>query len=390
MDLLGRTPDEWLEDPDFFARIIHPDDRDRVLAQLAHSNATREPFQSEYRLMHRDGHAVWVRDQSAIVEDASGRPIARGFLLDITETKRLEEQLLQARKMDAVGQFAGGIAHDFNNLLTAITGYADLAARSSGSPEAANAIAGIRASAEEAAGLTSRLLAFTRRDVPERTRVDLNTVVCASADLLRQLDGERVQLELSLADGLPAVAGDPSRLRQLIVNLGLNAHDAIDGSGTLRIETRCAGDRVALRVSDTGRGMDAETQTRAFEPFFTTKPEGEGTGLGLAVVYGVTEAVGGSVTIESTPGEGTTVEVLLPAGASPAEPQVAASANGADVVDGPPRVLVVEDRAVVRRLARDALEEAGYAAAQNGAEALALAEREPRSHCSSPTSSCPR
>ena len=281
-ELLGWTPDQIMANPSGFSDLLHPDDRERVMELVTRHNRDRTLFEAEYRMRHRDGHYVWVRDHSLVVEGSDGHALARGFLLDITKQKQLEEQLQQAQKMDALGQFAGGIAHDFNNLLTAIGGYADLAgvATEAGSP-AERPLAGIRTAATEAAGLTSQLLAFSRRHVVERKPVDLNEVVRQSVALFDGFVDENVSVVLDLTEPLPAIIGDPAQLKQVVVNLALNARDAMTHGGTLTLETAAVDASVVLRVRDTGTGMDAETKLRAMEPFFTTKAEGSGTGLGL-------------------------------------------------------------------------------------------------------------
>jgi len=371
IEMLGWPLANWDADPHFFEKIIHPDDAERVVAEIIHANRTRQQFDSEYRLRHREGQDVWVRDRSAIVDD-DGAAFARGFLLDITEQKKLEEQLRQAQKMDALGQFAGGIAHDFNNLLTGIGGYAELAAASTErGTVVSRCLDGIKTAADEAASLTSRLLAFSRRNVPERRLVDLNAIVREAASLLERLVRSDIRVTLALAHPLPAVAADLAQLKQVVLNLALNARDAMPGGGTLTIETTTAGESVILRVRDNGIGMDAATRSRALEPFFTTKPEGEGTGLGLSLVYGVVDGLGGRLSIESAIGLGTIVEVALPATeALPDEPE--------EIDDEPTavlnaeRVLVVEDRDVVRDLTRDVLEASGFdvVAVPGGREAL--------------------
>jgi PAS domain S-box-containing protein len=369
--LLGWTVAEWMDQP--FSELLHPDDRARVMGQVSRSNATRELFEAEYRLRHKDGHFVWVRDHSSIVEDARGTPVARGFLLDITAQKRLEEQLLQAQKMDALGQFAGGIAHDFNNLLTAIGGYADLAAASvDDDSDAQRSLAGIRTAASEAAALTSRLLSFSRRHVPGRHPVDVNEVVRGAADLLDHLVREDVVIELALAEELPAVSADDVQLKQVVVNLALNARDAMPGGGSLRIETGVQDGLVALRVSDDGHGMDDLTRAQAVNPFFTTKPPGEGTGLGLSVAYAVARSLDGDLLLTSEPGVGTTVELLLPATDRRPEAEVLVH----EPTGGIERILVVEDRGLVRNLARSVLAAAGFdvVTATGGDEALELVQ----------------
>ena len=371
VEMLGWPLADWQSDPHLFEKIIHPDDRERVLAAVITANATHARFDAEYRLRHREGHHVWVRDQSTILDDGD-EPFARGFLLDITEQKRLEEQLRQAQKMDALGQFAGGIAHDFNNLLTGIGGYADLAAATTEHDTVvARCLDGIRTAAGEAAALTSRLLAFSRRNVPERRLVDVNAIVRDAAAMLERLIRADVRVNLALMHPLPAVAGDLAQLKQVVLNLALNARDAMPEGGTLTIETTLAAESVILRVRDSGIGMNSETRVRALEPFFTTKPEGEGTGLGLSLVYSVVDGLGGRLTIESAVGLGTIVEIALPAADSlpdeipQPEPKPPESLNGE-------RILIVEDRDVVRELARDVLEASGFdvVAVAGGREAL--------------------
>src|SRR5476649_2290053 len=286
--------------------------------------------------------------------------------------------------MDALGQFAGGIAHDFNNLLTAISGYAELGSGSLlADPALLHCLAAIKTAAAEAARLTSRLLSFSRQTVIERRLVDLNEVVRVAAELLDRLVRKDVVVRLELEEPLPAVSADLTQLTQVVLNLALNARDAMadDDGGTLTIQTASIGESVVLRVRDTGCGMSNVTKSRAFEPFFTTKGEGEGTGLGLAVAYGVVDSLGGTLSICSTPAEGTTIEAVLPAAAGDADFAAAADAPvEPPLAQGVERVLVVEDRDVVRNLVRDVLVAAGFevATASGGGDAVAIFERAER------------
>ena len=380
VDLLDWEPDDWLADPCLFEKLLHPDDIERVMAAVAHANATRDPFENEYRMRCRNGDYVWVRDHSTIVENADGEAFARGFLLDITRQKRLEEQLLQSQKMDALGQFAGGIAHDFNNLLTAISGYAELASGSALADAAlVRCLDGIGTASTEAANLTSQLLSFSRQTMIERRLVDLNDVARAAAALLDRLVREDIVVRLELAEPLPPVSADLAQLKQVVLNLALNASDAMADGGTLTIQTATVAESVVLRVHDTGCGMDDVTKSRAFEPFYTTKAEGEGTGLGLAVAYGVVDSLGGTLSIHSTPGEGTTVEAVLPAAGGEAPLAAADSPVAASDAQGGERVLVVEDREILRDLARDVLAAAGFevSTASGGDAALAIVDGAP-------------
>jgi len=374
-EMLGWAPDDWVQTPRAYESLLHPDDAPQVIAEVRRSNEERTAFDLEYRMRHKDGSYVWVHDHRAVVEEVGGEGLARGFVVDLTKRKKLEAQLLQSQKMDAIGQFAGGIAHDFNNLLTAISGYADLAAAQTAlDGTLAHFLDGIRSAADEAASLTSQLLSFSRHDVIERRLVDLNELARGTAALLERLLRDDVRMHLELAERLPPVLGDAVQLKQVVLNLALNARDAMTEGGILAIETATTGDAVALRVRDSGCGMDELTRTRAFEPFYTTKPEGEGTGLGLSVVFGVIESLGGSVSLESSPGDGTTVEVLLPAGIGVADP-AAPPRELPEASAGRGRVLLVEDREIVRELTSEVLRAVGFEVepVASGREALQLA-----------------
>ncbi len=263
-----------------------------------------------------------VRDESGAVTTVIG------VAADVTDKSALEAQLRQAQKMEAVGRLAGGIAHDFNNLLTAILSYVDFLLVSLGAEHPARGDAEeVRSAALKAADLTRQLLAFSRRQVLQPRLLDLNTIVAEMEKLLRRLIGEDVVLITTLAPNLGGVRADPSQLEQVIVNLAVNARDAMPNGGTLTLETANAdadevrghghaavepGRYVMLRIRDTGMGMDADTRARLFEPFFTTKEQGRGTGLGLATVYGIVKQSGGYIWVESEPGLGTTFTVHLP------------------------------------------------------------------------------
>ncbi len=313
-----------------------------------------------------------------------------GVATDVTEKQTLEAQLRQAQKMEAVGRLAGGIAHDFNNLLTAILSYADFLLVSLGADHPAREDAEeVRRAALKAADLTRQLLAFSRRQVLQPRLLDLNAIVGEMEKLLRRLIGEDVTLRTALAGNLGVVRADPSQIEQVIVNLAVNARDAMPGGGTLTLETGNAdaaqvrghgtvavesGPYVVLRISDTGEGMDAGTRARLFEPFFTTKEQGRGTGLGLATVYGIVKQSGGYIWVESERGHGTTFTIYLPrADAAAAVP--VQQAAGPQVSAGEETILLVEDDEAVRDLCRRTLAAQGYRVleAENGAEALRVA-----------------
>ena len=294
---------------------------------------------------------------------------------DVTERRELEERLLHAQKLEAVGRLAGGVAHDFNNLLTAIGGYAEflIAGFDAEDPRREDALEIARASGR-AAALTSQLLAFSRRQVLRPEVLDVGEVVAGLENLLSRLLGAQVELTTSAEPGC-LVEADRGQLEQVITNLAVNARDAMPGGGRLSIDARRAerdGSYVELAVSDTGHGMDADTLSHVFEPFFTTKSQDEGTGLGLATVYGIVAQSGGDVLVSSAPEEGSTFRVLLPlsegAVTAPAEPAEVPAAPGAETI------LLVEDEEMIRRLVRDVLTRSGYTVydAPAGAPALEL------------------
>ncbi|MCK6627654.1 MAG: ATP-binding protein [Anaerolineae bacterium] len=313
---------------------------------------------------------------------------------DITERKRLEEQFLQVQKMEAIGRLAGGVAHDFNNLLTVITGYADflLDRHPSDLDPSRQDIEQIKKTVERAASLTRQLLAFSRRQVLQPEILDLNALVADMDKLLRRLIGEDIELVTLLQPDLGLVKADPGQLEQVILNLAVNARDAMPNGGKLTLETANVyldetytrqhvdvkpGFHVMLAMSDTGQGMDGETRSHIFEPFFTTKEQGKGTGLGLATVHGIVNQSGGHIWVYSEPGQGTTFKIYLPrveASSKPARPGRLLS----PVVHGSETILLVEDEESVRDLAYFILLEKGYRVlpARHGAEAIQIGEQQ--------------
>ncbi len=364
-------------------------EREAAREHMRHLIAGESPAPLECDFQVKGGGLLAVEVNLSILRK-DGRPAAvHGILRDSSERRRLEEQLRQAQKMEAIGRLAGGVAHDFNNLLTVINGYSDMLLKDlpEDDPERP-ALMEIRDAGEHAVSLTKQLLTFGRRQISRPRALDLNALIAAAESMLLRLIGEDIVLETSLDPALEAVEADPGQMHQVLLNLSINARDAMPDGGTLVIATAAArfdqdsappgcqpGAYARLTVADTGAGMDEETMRHLFEPFFTTKPSGLGTGLGLATVYGVVQQSRGSIRVHSSPGEGCRFEIHLPCAAGPAEPV-------APLTLDPPQpqreltVLVAEDQDSVRRLASHALRACGYHVleAAGGAEALHLAE----------------
>jgi PAS domain S-box-containing protein len=350
----------------------------------ASDSATRLSHARKHR--RKDGSVMEVEIARSRIT-FRGRPAWLAMVSDVTEKKSLEAQLVRAQKMEAVGQLAGGVAHDFNNLLGVITGYAELLSRElAPGSRALKRSEEITHAARRAAALTRQLLAFSRRQVLQPRVLDLNTVVADVEKMMRRLISENIQIVTAPAPGLGNVRADAGQLEQVLMNLAINARDAMPSGGRLVIETANVeldetyarvnpearpGPHVVLAVSDTGHGMDARTMARIFEPFFTTKDEGKGTGLGLATVYGIVRQSGGTVNVYSEPGHGTTFKVYLPR--VDAEGEADAAAPLAAPVGGSETILLVEDADALRLLVRELLEDAGYSILDAEAPDKALA-----------------
>jgi PAS domain S-box-containing protein len=327
---------------DAFRARMHADDRPSLDAALAHSIHADAPYGAQFRAVCEDDRVRWVNIKGRITRDADGTPITMlGIAIDVTERKELEQQLEHAQRLESLGQLAGSIAHDFNNVLAAILGFSELLLQElTPGDRAASDVAEIHRAGESGRTLTRQLLAFSRQQPLQPTRVDLNSVVTTSAGIVQQLLSKRVQLDLALAPILGEVWADAGQMQQILVNLAVNGRDAIDGDGRLRIKTYCdagsanasSGGRhpasqVVLEVTDTGIGMSRETMARIFEPFFTTKAIGKGTGLGLSTVYGIVQQSSGAITVSSTVGGGTTFRIAFPRLAEAAALAVASHAT---------------------------------------------------------------
>jgi PAS domain S-box-containing protein len=384
---LGREPSELLGMNGH--DLIHPDDAE-VMARLPQDLAAQGEARVTFRCAHADGTWRWLEASIVLAS-----PEAEGYTIsvarDVTRRKQLEAQLLHAQRMESIGRLAGGVAHDFNNLLTAISGYAELALAGlpAQHPIAAD-LTEIHKAAERATQLTSQLLAFARRQIMEPRVLSLNDLILETERLLRRLIGEDVELTTLPAPELWPVKVDPGQIEQVLVNLAVNARDAMPSGGRLTIETQnvvldaayarshasvVPGPYVLLAISDTGAGMPPEVQAHAFEPFYTTKETGKGTGLGLATCYGIVKQHGGNIWVSSEPGQGATFTIYLPRADTLAEPP-AHTTGPASAPGGSETVLLVEDNTAVRELAARVLRAQGYTVleAAHGGDALRVAQ----------------
>jgi two-component system, cell cycle sensor histidine kinase and response regulator CckA len=386
-EIWGRPLEEAYRNPAAWLQAVHPDDAG-ALADARQLMEKGEAVSRTFRVVRPDGSIRWVRARAFPVHNVS-RELYRvvGLVEDITDLRRTEEQLLQAQKMEAVGRLAGGVAHDFNNLLTAILGYSELVLQDLGGdhPSAAD-VKEIRAAGQSAESLTRQLLTFSRRQILQPQTLDLNKVLTRVDGLLQRIIGEDIDLTMKLTAPLGRVSADPGQIEQVVLNLAVNARDAMPHGGKLTIETAnvtldddyvsqhtgaTVGPHVMVAVTDTGTGMDLATQRRLFEPFFTTKEPGRGTGLGLATVYGIVTQSRGSIWVYSELGQGSTFKVYLPATTeevtTPALVELSPTA-----LSGTETVLVVEDQQEARSVICETLRRRGYTVIEaiNGPDAI--------------------
>jgi two-component system cell cycle sensor histidine kinase/response regulator CckA len=390
--IFGIPPGTFEGTTDAFYEMVHPDDRDAVRAASRAALSAGVPYDIVHRLKQPDGTIRWVHEQAKIVADEQGRPLRMvGTVQDITARRQLEDQLRQSQKMEAIGRLAGGIAHDLNNALTAIAGYAELALNEvkSGHPARPD-VEEIRRAAERAGSVTRQLLAFSRKQLLEPRVFDLNDTITGIARLLSRLLGTDVHVQTRLSEKALTILGDPGQVEQAVINLALNARDAMPNGGLLVLTTTTEqvdeetsrnlvpmppGTYVVLSVTDTGHGMPRETQARIFEPFFTTKDVGKGTGLGLSMVYGTLKQIGGFIFVDSEIGRGTAFRLYFPPAAKPPTPPPAPPARD-DHPTGTETLLIVEDETAVRNLVASALRHDGYQLllASSAEEALRIVE----------------
>jgi PAS domain S-box-containing protein len=394
LSILGWTREELIGS--HVTKILAPERHARIIRLFQSVRETGEPshWSAEPTVLSRDGRLRHLQMSNVTLRDARGQAVAVATLgVDITEQRALQEHYLQSQKLESVGRLAGGVAHDFNNLLTVINGYSDMASQALPAEDPIRSqIQAIRSAGARAADLTAQLLAFSRKQVTEPRVLDLNAVVADSERMLRRLLGENIELVTNLTPTEGRLVADAGQLHQVLMNLAVNARDAMPGGGRLTISTSevafdssylpddpltMRGPCLLLSVSDTGTGIEKETLAHIFEPFFTTKAVPQGTGLGLSMVYGIVEQCRGRITVDTEPGKGTTFGIYFPRVEGPA----AGSGEGGAGSErrGSELVLLVEDQPDVRGLTKAALLSFGYevAEAADGAEALAWLETHP-------------
>lgn len=368
---------------------FHPSEKPRQIFKSIIEKTLKESWEGELTAARKNGENFTIYIRTSPVMDEDGTPIVIVCVArDITEKKQLEDQLRQSQKMEAIGQLAGGIAHDFNNLLTVIEGYTELLFSNIGENDPSyNFIRQIKKAADRATALTGQLLAFSRRQILQPKTIDVNALVSEMSIMLKRLIGEDIEFSTLLSPDIGSIKADRSQMEQVLMNLAVNARDAMPDGGLLTVETKMVsleaamyeshhsgirkGDYVMLAISDTGVGMDKDTQERVFEPFFTTKEKAKGTGLGLATVYGIVKQSGGHIWVYSEVGHGTTFKIYLPKVKSKMtktdKPEIAKVE-----MRGSETILVVEDEFMVRELVCDTLRTSGYTIleAANGRQAI--------------------
>jgi PAS domain S-box-containing protein len=386
--ILGYTAEELKETSPFDQ--IHPEDRAKVVAAAAKAQRTEAGQSIEYRMQHKDGSWRILESTASTALNSQGE-VAKLIIVnrDVTERRQLQTRLLQAQKMEAVGRLSGGVAHDFNNLLGVIIGYAEILGEPlADRPSLRGYVEQILKAGRQAASLTRQLLAFSRQQVLEPKVLNISGIVSDTEKMLHRLIGEDIQLETQLDSDLGKVRADEAQLQQAIINLAVNARDALPNGGRVGIETGNhrmtessvkqysypvqLGRYARLTVKDNGIGMDAETQAKIFEPFFTTKEKGKGTGLGLAMVYGFVKQSGGYIDVSSEVGAGTTFHIYLPIIEDGAAIEGKTLPASPDLFSGNETILLVEDEDSLRELARHSLQTLGYQVLSAGNAAAAL------------------
>ncbi len=389
--ILGYPKERWLEH-DFWPNHIHPEDRDSAVEYCKKSTAKMKDHVFEYRMLAADGRIVWLRDIVTVIVENNKPVKLQGVMVDITNHKHLEEQLHHSQKMEAIGRLAGGVAHDFNNMLTVIRGYSEILLQRNLHKDdpLRRELEEIRRASQRASELTAQLLTFSRKHLFQKKVIYLNEIVLDLEKMLRRLIDETITLTTTLESNLGQFKADPNQIEQILMNLVLNARDAMLTGGHLAIET-CnidvdheyagryigleAGPYVILRVRDSGKGMDSETISHIFEPFFTTKEQGQGTGLGLSIVYGIVQQCDGYIAVDSELNQYTQFEIFFPR----IQEEIPEQGSGirAESSSGSETILLVEDEVSVRHFASHVLQLDGYTVleANHGQAALNIAEK---------------
>jgi len=390
----GYPPEQWT-DFDFWAQQIHPDDRDYAINYCQSETEKGIEHSFEYRMLTANGGIVWIRDVVSVILEDEKPTTLRGYLIDITEQKRTEETLRRSQKMDAIGQLTGGIAHDFNNILSIIIGNLSLLERDIPADEkTSKRINAIEHSAQRAINLTKQLLSFSSNDAGNIEVTNINIAIKNMRDLVSQSLTPQIKVEHYLADDLWLTEINPGDFEDALLNLILNARDAMAGKGKLVIETRntfldeeyCSlnpgtntGDYIELAISDNGEGMPHDRQEKIFDPFFTTKEQDKGTGLGLAMVFGFVKRSAGNIKVYSEPGIGTTFRIYLPRANDADTTSESVSTDYEALPTGKETILIVDDEAALLTLAKEFLQSLGYTtlSANNGKRALGILAQQP-------------
>src|SRR5262245_10157562 len=380
--ILGYPARTWLDEPDFWVRHTHPDDVERCASLYRAASDCGEDHELEYRMIAADGRVVWMRDIVSVCRSEDGKSSRLvGLAVDITAQKQAQvsqHELAEATRMDAVGRLAGGVAHDFNNLLTVIAGYAELvAATLDGADFRAEDLGEIKRAAHQASLLTRQLLAFSRKQVLRPEVLDMNGIIRDVGVLIRRLIGNGIDVVIELTGSPLLVLGDRSQLEQVLLNLAVNARDAMPVGGRLIIRTAGNASTVFVIVTDNGIGIPPELVNRIFEPFFTTKDVGKGAGLGLSTAYGIIKQSRGEIQVQTAPGQGTVFTISLPVARKRGE---APAPVNADMPGGSETILVVEDDDETRELVEQVLLQVGYDVlmAANGNGAVDICSRHQR------------
>ncbi|MDM7860045.1 PAS domain-containing protein [Alteromonas sp. ASW11-36] len=370
---IGYADDEFVDAFESWESRVHPDDLPGTLKLIEKSiDECTKKHESEFRFQHKDGHYLWIFCHASVLQDENGKPVKMiGSHVDISDRKKMESELIQSQKLEALGLLAGGVAHDFNNQLASVMGFADLIVDSSALSQAKQYADKISRTAEHAKHLTKQLLSFARKQDITFTPVDIHAEIYAVIDLLRHSIDKRIKIETNLTAPRFVVLADKYLLQNALLNLGLNASDAIHESGYIEVSTNVIevkecdphasfsslepGEHISIKVSDSGSGMSADDIQKAMEPFYTTKPQGKGTGLGLSSVYGSVQSFGGLINIKSELNEGSTIEIILPlseliARKASSSDELEASSDGRSLT-----ILVVDDEASIREVCADFL-----------------------------------